>query len=148
MPELPTTPVPPSRRTVLGLAGAGSAVALTACAAEDPAASGGGAGSSAPEEAGSVDAGAVDDLPVGSAVKVDRDGVQAVVGRPDEDTVAAFSPVCPHQGCMVAPRGEQYVCPCHSSQFDLRTGAVLAGPAETGLEPYPARVVDGRILLG
>ncbi|MFE7632290.1 Rieske (2Fe-2S) protein, partial [Kocuria sp. NPDC057446] len=131
---------------VLGLAAAGTSAALTACAAEDPAASGG-AGSAA-EEAAPVDAGPVEDLPVGSAVKVDRDGVQAVVGRPDEDTVVAFSPVCPHQGCMVAPREEQYVCPCHSSQFDLRTGAVLAGPAETGLEPYPARVADGRILLG
>lgn len=95
-----------------------------------------------------MDAGPVEDLPVGSAVKVDRDGVQAVVSRPDEDTVVAFSPVCPHQGCMVAPREELYVCPCHSSQFDLRTGAVLAGPAETGLEPYPASVADGRILLG
>lgn len=148
MPELPTTPVPPSRRTVLGLAGAGSAVALTACAAEDPAASGGVTGSSAPQEDGPVDAGPVDDLPVGSGVRVDRGGVQAVVGRPDEDTVVAFSPVCPHQRCMVAPREGQYVCPCHSSQFDLRTGAVLAGPAGTGLESRPVRVADGRIMLG
>src|SRR5690606_20507956 len=105
-------------------------------------------GGSAAGGGGAVDAGPVEDLPVGSAVKVDRDGVQAVVSRPDEDTVVAFSPVCPHQGCMVAPREELYVGPCHSSQLDLRTGAVLAGPAETGLEPYPASVADGRILLG
>ncbi|MEX5256312.1 Rieske (2Fe-2S) protein [Kocuria arenosa] len=146
MPDLPTTPSAPSRRTVLGLAGAGSTAVLTACAADAPAT--GGSGSSSPAEPGPLDAGPVEDLPVGSAVTFDRDGVQAVVSRPDPDTVVAFSPVCPHQGCMVTPREELYVCPCHSSQFDLATGEVLAGPAETGLEPYPASVADGRILLG
>lgn len=148
MPELPTTSSVPSRRTLLGLAGAGSTVLLTACAADSPPTTGstGGAGSSG--SAAPVDAGPVEDLPVGSAVKFDRDGVQAVVSRPDPETVRAFSPVCPHQGCMVTPREELYVCPCHSSQFDRTTGEVLAGPAETGLEPYPARVANGRILLG
>ena len=144
MPDSPTTP---SRRTVLGLAGAGSTAVLTGCAADDAPATGG-TGSPSPAEPGPVDAGPVEDLPVGSAVKFDRDGVQAVVSRPDPDTVVAFSPVCPHQGCMVTPREELYVCPCHSSQFDLATGEVLAGPAETGLEPYPASVADGRILIG
>lgn len=150
MPERPTTSSVPSRRTVLGLAGAGSAAALTACAGDDASTTGstGGTGSATPVDAGPVDAGPVEDLPVGSAVKVDRDGVQAVVSRPDPDTVVAFSPVCPHQGCMVTPREELYVCPCHSSQFDLTTGEVLAGPARTGLEPRSARVEGGRILLG
>lgn len=142
MPELPTPSSVPSRRTVLGLTAVGSTAVLTACAGEDPPAPGG-TGSAAP-----VDAGPVEDLPVGTAVKFDRDGVQAVVSRPGPDTVVAFSPVCPHQGCMVTPREELYVCPCHSSQFDLSTGEVLAGPAETGLEPYPASVEGGRILLG
>lgn len=150
MPELPTPSSVPSRRTVLGLAGAGSAAALTACAGDGPSTAGGtgSTGSAAPADAAPVDAGPVEDLPVGSAVKFDRDGVQAVVSRPAQDTVVAFSPVCPHQGCMVTPREELYVCPCHSSQFDLTTGEVVAGPAETGLEPRRARVEDGRILLG
>jgi len=90
----------------------------------------------------------VEDIPVGSAVKVDRDGVQAVVGRPAPDTVTAFSPVCPHQGCVVAPRESLYVCPCHASQFDLTTGEVLAGPAQSGLTPYPVVVQEGRVVLG
>lgn len=152
MPERPTTPSAPSRRTVLGLAGAGSTAVLTGCAADAPPSTGGGPDPTgtgpAPAGSGPVDAGPVEDLPVGSAVKVDRDGVQAVVSRPDPDTVVAFSPVCPHQGCMVAPREALYVCPCHSSQFDLTTGEVLAGPAESGLEAYPVSVADGRILLG
>lgn len=143
----PNTPSCPSRRAVLGLAGAGSAAVLTGCSAEEPSTAGstatGGTGNSAP-----VDAGPVEDLPVGSAVRFDQQGVQAVVGRPSADTVVAFSPVCPHQGCTVTPRDGLYVCPCHASQFDLATGEVLSGPAESGLEPYPADVEDGRIVLG
>jgi nitrite reductase/ring-hydroxylating ferredoxin subunit len=140
MPVFPHPPPCPSRRTALGLAG--SAALLTGCSAEGPSTAG------TAESAAPVDAGPVEDLPVGSAVRFDRDGVQAVVSRPAADTVVAFSPVCPHQGCMVAPGEDVFVCPCHSSQFDLASGEVLAGPAESGLEPYPASVEDGRIVLG
>lgn len=141
-PEPPTTPSACSRRAVIGAAGAGSALLLSACGGDAPEAAGA-ATAGAP-----VDAGPVEDVPVGSAVKIDQDGVRAVVGRPAPDTVVAFSPECPHQGCMVAPGEERYVCPCHSSQFDLATGEVLSGPAEAGLEPRPVRVEGGRILLG
>ncbi|MGX5358272.1 Rieske (2Fe-2S) protein [Kocuria sp. KH4] len=129
------------RRTVLGVAcaGLGAAAALSACGGQDGPPEG-------PVEP--VDAGAVEDVPVGSGVKVDRDGVQAVVARPAEDTVVAFSPVCPHQGCMVVPEEQLYVCPCHASQFDLATGEVRGGPARTGLTPYPVAVREGRIVLG
>lgn len=147
MTPLPNTTSCLSRRAVLGLAGAGSAAALTGCSGNEPPTTGGTA-TGGTESPAPVDAGPVEDLPVGSGVRVDQQGVQAVVGRPSADTVVAFSPVCPHQGCTVTPRDGLYVCPCHSSQFDLATGEVLSGPAETGLEPYPASVEDGRIVLG
>ncbi|MEX5268939.1 Rieske (2Fe-2S) protein [Kocuria sabuli] len=140
----PTTPPDLPRRRVLGAAcaGLGSAVALSACGTGEAGAQ------DAAGPAKSLDAGPVEDVPVGSGVKVDRDGVQAVVGRPAEDTVVAFSPVCPHQGCMVVPEEQLYVCPCHASQFDLTTGEVRGGPARTGLTPYPVSVREGRIVLG
>ncbi|MFF0943525.1 Rieske (2Fe-2S) protein [Kocuria sp. CPCC 205300] len=145
-----TAPVPPTappdlpRRGVLGVAcaGLGSVVALSACGA------GGTGAQDAAGPAKTLDAGPVEDVPVGSGVKVDQDGVQAVVGRPAEDTVVAFSPVCPHQGCMVVPEDQLYVCPCHASQFDLATGEVRGGPARTGLTPYPVSVREGRVVLG
>jgi naphthalene 1,2-dioxygenase system ferredoxin subunit len=31
-------------------------------------------------------------------------------------------------------------CPLHNARFDVRTGAVLASPAERALECYPVRV--------
>ncbi|MEX5301540.1 Rieske (2Fe-2S) protein [Kocuria sabuli] len=145
-----TAPVPPTappdlpRRGVLGVAcaGLGSVVALSACGAGETGAQ------DAAGPAKTLDAGPAEDVPVGSGVKVDQDGVQAVVGRPAEDTVVAFSPVCPHQGCMVVPEDQLYVCPCHASQFDLATGEVRGGPARTGLTPYPVSVREGRVVLG
>jgi cytochrome b6-f complex iron-sulfur subunit len=40
----------------------------------------------------------------------------------------ALSALCPHLGCVVAPRGSGFRCPCHGSTFDVH-GAVLQGPA-------------------
>ncbi len=34
-------------------------------------------------------------------------------------------------------------CPLHNARFDVRTGAVLASPAECALQCYPVRVNDG-----
>jgi nitrite reductase/ring-hydroxylating ferredoxin subunit len=31
-------------------------------------------------------------------------------------------------------------CPIHQAQFDVRTGDVVSGPADTPLETYPCRV--------
>ena len=55
----------------------------------------------------------------------------------------AFDAVCPHQGCTVAyaPSAKLIACPCHGSEFDPKTGAVLRGPAATGLTSI--RVVKG-----
>ena len=135
-----TTSPSPSRRTLLGAAAPG-AVLLAGCGES-------GSATEKAEPGAPVDVGAVEEITVGSGVLVDQGGVQAVVGRPTPDTVVAFSPVCPHQGCMVAPREERYVCPCHASVFDLATGDVLTGPAQTGLDAVPAAVRDGRVLLG
>jgi nitrite reductase/ring-hydroxylating ferredoxin subunit len=32
------------------------------------------------------------------------------------------------------------ICPCHGSEFDVRNGAVLQGPAREPVETYEARV--------
>lgn len=60
--------------------------------------------------------------------------------------VTAFSSTCPHLGCSIGfdPKAEQFTCPCHKSAFD-RGGERLSGPAKRGLDPLPARVVDGRV---
>lgn len=86
------------------------------------------------------------EVPVGGAVSTDApDGTVVLVTRPTEDEAVAFSATCPHEGCSVAPDGDQFTCPCHGSQFEL-SGEVKRGPAQTGLRPFPVRVMDGQVL--
>jgi Rieske Fe-S protein len=64
-------------------------------------------------------------------------------------TVRAFSSTCPHQGCQVNKVSDGKIdCPCHGSVFDARTGAVLAGPAPSGLPPRPVTVRNGEVFSG
>jgi len=54
----------------------------------------------------------------------------------------AFDDTCTHLGCSLAKghlAGTVVTCACHGSQFDVRTGAVLRGPAE---EPVRSRTVQ------
>ena len=54
----------------------------------------------------------------------------------------AWSAVCTHQGCLVTEvRDGVIVCPCHASEFDAASGAVLAGPAR---RPLPEVAVEVR----
>lgn len=142
----PASTPAPSRRRVVGTAGlaAAGAVGLAACGSG----SGSGAASAPQAPAGPTDVAAAADVPVGSGVKVDTGGVQAVVGQPTAGTFTAFSPVCPHQGCQVNPSGKTYVCPCHNSVFDMTTGDVTGGPAASGLTSYPVTVKGGRVIIG
>jgi menaquinol-cytochrome c reductase iron-sulfur subunit len=57
-----------------------------------------------------------------------KDGPQSAV---------AFSPQCPHLGCIYHWEGENgaFKCPCHASAFGL-DGKVLAGPAPRPLDRY------------
>ncbi len=58
----------------------------------------------------------------------------------------AVSRRCTHLGCTVPWVDEErrFVCPCHSSAFDLR-GVVLSPPAPRPLDVYPVRI-ENRIV--
>lgn len=85
------------------------------------------------------------DVPVGEAVSVDGPGGPLVVARLVEGDVVAFSAICTHQGCTVAPDGDRLRCPCHGSVFDAATGGNLEGPATRPLPRIPVDVVDGQV---
>jgi nitrite reductase/ring-hydroxylating ferredoxin subunit len=54
----------------------------------------------------------------------------------------AFDDTCTHLGCSLAKGeldGTTVTCPCHGSQFDVTSGAVLRGPAK---QPVRSRLVD------
>jgi thiosulfate dehydrogenase [quinone] large subunit len=91
---------------------------------------------------------AVAKVPVGGAVKVadGASGHDAWVLQVQAGRLSALSAVCPHEGCTVdfVSVAAGFVCPCHQSRFAV-TGRRLSGPAPTGLQPIPVRVVDGQV---
>jgi Rieske Fe-S protein len=131
-----------TRRTVVvGTGAAGAGLFLAGCSTAAEPSSGADPGGPA---AGTV-LGPASEVPVGSAVIYGAEGV--VVTRPTDGNFAAFSTVCPHQGCEISRvEDASVVCPCHGSTFAL-DGAVIEGPAETGLEARQVSVEDGQLTL-
>jgi nitrite reductase/ring-hydroxylating ferredoxin subunit len=55
---------------------------------------------------------------------------------------------CPHRQCSLAEgslEGTVVTCPCHGSQFDVRTGERLRGPAVRGIRTFAVQVEDGEL---
>jgi len=140
----------PSRRQVLRGAGAAAGVvagagALAACTEpgpdpQDAAASAGSAG------AGTVVV-ALADVPVGGAVSAKVGGQDVLVTQPADGEVHAFSAICTHAGCTVAPGDGELRCPCHQSRFALEDAAVLGGPAPEPLAAIEVVVSGADVVL-
>lgn len=141
MPDHPS-PVPLTRRTVVVGAGAlGAGLVVAGCATEDT-----GTGEAAPRTstAGTV-LGPAAEVPVGSAKIYGTQGI--VVTQATGGSFAAFSTVCPHQGCAVAAvEGATIVCPCHGSRFAL-DGSVEQGPATSPLSSRGVSVANDQLTL-
>lgn len=142
----------PARREVLrgaGLAGGAlvAAAALAGCGSgSGGSAAGGGAGSSASGASGGGAGGgiATSKVPVGSGV-IDAD-LNAVVTQPTSGEFKAFSNVCTHQGCTVSQIiGSKIVCPCHGSEFSIKDGSVVQGPATKPLAKLTATVKGSEV---
>jgi thiosulfate dehydrogenase [quinone] large subunit len=85
------------------------------------------------------------DVPVGGSASFTdpASGDPALVIQQTSGEFVAFDAVCPHAGCTVAYASSAKIiaCPCHGSEFNARTGAVLQGPASSGLTAI--RVIRG-----
>ena len=58
-------------------------------------------------------------------------------------TYYAFDDTCTHRHCSLAKgdlEGAVVTCICHGSQFDVTSGALLHGPAESPVGSYPVRL--------
>jgi nitrite reductase/ring-hydroxylating ferredoxin subunit len=91
--------------------------------------------------------GRADDLEVGSMRAFDVRGVRIAVANVD-GTFHAFDDTCTHVGCSLAEGDLEettVICPCHGSEFDVRSGAVLQGPAREPVETYETRVEGGSL---
>jgi len=82
------------------------------------------------------------DLPEGEVRRFDFDGTAVAVANVG-GTLYAFGNTCTHQGCSLGQGeldGTTVTCPCHGSQFDVTSGAVLRGPATEPVTSYAVRV--------
>lgn len=146
----------PSRRRVLVTGGvvAAAAAVTAACGSSGGSGSGGStpsgstatgdAASSAPAGGGTTLAEA--DVPVGGGkILPDR---KVVVTQPAAGQFKAFTAVCTHMGCTVATVANGTIdCPCHGSQYSIKDGSVVAGPAPAPLAPVPFTVSGTTITL-
>jgi nitrite reductase/ring-hydroxylating ferredoxin subunit/uncharacterized membrane protein len=86
-------------------------------------------------------------LAEGRPVRVVVDDTPVVLVREGELTFAIHDR-CSHRGCSLSEgnlKGSEIVCGCHGSRFDLRTGAVLGGPATAPQPSFQVRVQDGMV---
>lgn len=88
-------------------------------------------------------------VPVGGSVNTtDSRGKPIIVSQPTRGTFKAFSAICTHKGCTVAPAGKQLKCPCHGSVYDAFTGKNLSGPAPSPLSEITVKETDGQVVAG
>jgi thiosulfate dehydrogenase [quinone] large subunit len=77
------------------------------------------------------------DVPVGGSAAFNDPTTQfpSLVIQLERGQFVAYDAVCPHAGCTVGyvPSQRIIACPCHGSEFNPDTGAVIQGPAATGL---------------
>ncbi len=75
-------------------------------------------------------------------------GGQRVAVAHVEGSLHAFGDICTHAHCSLADgelEGKTVTCPCHGSQFDVTTGAVLNPPATEPVPIFPLRVEGDEI---
>jgi 3-phenylpropionate/trans-cinnamate dioxygenase ferredoxin subunit len=74
---------------------------------------------------------------------VDVEGAPVVIAAVEGEWFAVAD-ACTHAGCPFSEEADLedgvIICNCHGSEFELRTGAVIRGPAERPVRTYPLRV--------
>jgi nitrite reductase/ring-hydroxylating ferredoxin subunit len=114
-----------------------------------------------------ADVGAIDDVPEGGVKRFTVEDRPFAVFRLDGE-LYAYRDACPHQGASIscgiitgamlesepeaepvfALEGRVVSCPRHRWKFKIETGETLYGTDRRRLLGVPARVEDGRVLIG
>jgi nitrite reductase/ring-hydroxylating ferredoxin subunit len=87
------------------------------------------------------------DLAQGSMIGIEKDGEAILIANVD-GKYYAIGNTCTHMGCTLSDGTldqERVECPCHGSTFNVRTGAVVKGPALKPEPSYTLRVEGEKI---
>jgi len=89
------------------------------------------------------------EIAAGGAKFIEYDGKSAVVVRLKNGSIAAFSAVCTHLGCVVQWQKDkdQFLCPCHAGLYNS-DGAVISGPPPKPLPKLKIEINNGVIIVG
>lgn len=95
--------------------------------------------------------GRLDDIEIGSAIKVTVGGLPVAVVHLDDGEVRAVHNICSHQQCELAPDGwvedNRIECVLHGSMFDLSTGEPDSLPAILAIPVYACKVEAGQVMV-
>ena len=90
----------------------------------------------------------LEDLPPGTAVRVELEGEPICVARRPDGEVRAVHDTCSHEEFSLAEgwiSGEGVECALHGSVFDADTGRPLSLPAVRPIPTYACAVRDGGV---
>lgn len=97
-----------------------------------------------------IDAGSINEIPLGKTKRVELGQGQRVLICNVNGELFAVDDRCTHEdsslylGCL---KGEIIHCSLHGGQFNVKTGAAVAEPAEGKLKTYRLTLKDQRIYL-
>jgi Rieske Fe-S protein len=136
-----------TRRAALAGAGfAGLAATLAACGGGSSSSSGSTSGSGQAGNSGNAALASTSEIPVGGGKVFSAEKV--VVTQPTAGEFKAFSAVCTHMQCLVDKVASGTIdCPCHGSEFSVKNGSVVSGPAPSPLPAQAIKVTGGKIRL-
>ena len=89
------------------------------------------------------------DIPAGDMTVV-KDGELEILLIHLDSGFYALKNKCIHGGCSLLHgilEGENIRCRCHSSLFDVKTGAVREGPATTPQPVFPVSIENNEIFI-
>ena len=92
----------------------------------------------------------VEDVPKGTAISANVDGVQVALVHGEDDNFYAVHDACSHAEVALSEgevSGCSLECWLHGSRFDLRTGEPSGPPATEPVPVYPVEIRDGDIYV-
>jgi 3-phenylpropionate/trans-cinnamate dioxygenase ferredoxin component len=80
---------------------------------------------------------------------LDIDGTKVSIAAAG-GSLYAFDDACTHMGCSLGEgklEGTTVTCPCHGSQFDVTSGAVIRGPAQRPVRVRSVQIEGDDLLV-